>query len=83
MRFTGTDEVAIIKVLASNSSEQRQKIKEKYRILYGKVSTTCTKAQAKFNTLEQEEAAMWPRGNVPPFRESMADLRSMMQWSII
>lgn len=32
----GTDEVAIIKVLASNSSEQRQKIKEKYRILYGK-----------------------------------------------
>ncbi|XP_069771498.1 annexin A13, like [Narcine bancroftii] len=33
---TGTDEMTIIKVLASNSIEQRQKIKEKYRALYGK-----------------------------------------------
>ncbi|XP_078396005.1 annexin A13-like isoform X2 [Cetorhinus maximus] len=32
----GTDEVTIIKILASRSTEQRQKIKEKYRALYGK-----------------------------------------------
>ncbi|XP_067887095.1 annexin A13-like [Heterodontus francisci] len=32
----GTDETTIIKILASRSAEQRQKIKEKYRALYGK-----------------------------------------------
>ncbi|XP_072127121.1 annexin A13-like [Mobula birostris] len=32
----GTDEITIIKVLASRSTEQRQKIKEKYRDLYKK-----------------------------------------------
>ncbi|XP_067832746.1 annexin A13-like [Heptranchias perlo] len=32
----GTDEVAIIKILASRSNEQRQKIKEKYKALYSK-----------------------------------------------
>ncbi|XP_078072995.1 annexin A13-like [Mustelus asterias] len=32
----GTDEVAIIKILANRSTDERQKIKEKYRALYGK-----------------------------------------------
>lgn len=33
----GTDENAIVQVIASHTNQQRQEIKEKYKTMYGKV----------------------------------------------
>ena len=35
---TGTDEQAIISLLAARSNEQRQEIRKKFKLMYGKVS---------------------------------------------
>jgi hypothetical protein len=37
MKGLGTDENAVVEVIASHTNEQRQEIKDKYKTMYGKV----------------------------------------------
>lgn len=43
MKGLGTDENAVVEVIASHTNEQRQAIKDKYKTMYGKVSSTIYK----------------------------------------